>query len=205
MILEKLMGGISEASRNSDLDEVARLTTLATRARDILQTIEVLGLELTEIEHKASKSTGNSATPLPPPQLGLRNPPTLATRRASGDIRVEINWPVAGVPRPAITISEPKSSDTLIKFVAELHAAYGHTVLLKLSHLRVSRGPLVSQVPQEDYRNPRDGSLYTHHEIPGTSFFVLTHSSNNEKVKIFRSVAEYLRLPARTVNVQQIK
>ena len=80
-------------------------------------------------------------------------------------------------------------------------ARFGMRGLEKLMGLQVSRGPLVSPDPRKDYLNSRKGDIYTHHRIPGTSLYVLTHSDNEQKVKDIRSALRLLGLPDTAFNV----
>jgi len=94
-----------------------------------------------------------------------------------------------------VRICERTSADTLVVLMERILANFGRGALEKLTTLQVCRGPLVTRDPQHDYLNPKKGDLYTHHRIPGTDMYVLTHSDNKQKVKDIRSALRMLGLP----------
>jgi hypothetical protein len=118
-------------------------------------------------------------------------------------LRITINWAAIVANRQRAVIQEIKVSETLIEFFAELHRTLGADALNKAATLRVSRGPIITQHPAKDYVNRSNGSLYTHHPIPGTSFYVITHSSTPEKIAAIQEVARILGIPPGTISVER--
>ncbi len=98
-------------------------------------------------------------------------------------------------------INESKMSANLVRFVTEIKDALGIEALQKLTAVKISRGPLLSKNPNVDYVNKSNGSIYSHHPVAGTDFYVLTHSSTHEKREAIRDAWHFLRLPEGALSV----
>jgi len=160
-----------------------------------------LSEELAKIQAATQKTelsggqTGQPAGPVTDPE------PAFPIR---GDVAIEVDWAMCGKSRPKVKISESKMSETLVAYVVELKEALGAEVLTKLTSFKVSRGPLVSQRPATDFINRSTGQLYAHHQVEGTSFHVLTHSSTPEKFDAIRESWRFLGLPEAALSLRRI-
>jgi hypothetical protein len=190
---------IADASKKGEVNEIARLNALAKRAQDIQRTIITLDNELNAIQTAADTAGLPNGAGLPCPSDGHST--SAHATAADHKLRVTIDWPALGVPRPLADISDEHPTHTLLMFIKELYAAYGDDALKRLSTLRVSRGPLVSLSPKTDYRNPRRGTLYSHYHFQDTPYYILTHSSTSEKAQIIQDAAKHLGLDATRVRV----
>lgn len=182
--VQELMNQAAVAIAAGDAEEMVRLGALVERARKAQATMAALENELATISNEAHHGVTNASPRALEAEADM----------SGGQLRVEINWPALGVRRPPVVIQERSGKKALVRFVEELRAAYGDGVLGKLTTLRVSRGPLVSQQPRVDFRNPRRGYLYNHAPVSGTPYSLLTHSSNAEKLEIMRSAVTHLGL-----------
>jgi hypothetical protein len=70
----------------------------------------------------------------------------------------------------------------------------------KLSFIRTGRGPLISRNPQLDFVNKVSGASYTYHRIAQSPWFVITHSSTQEKIDHIREALGIMGLNDSTVN-----
>lgn len=111
------------------------------------------------------------------------------------------NWSEIGKSLPHEVIAEPVVAQTMVRVVGRLIEVLGDNAAQALLKFRVSRGPLLSLNPGQDFRNPRSGELYAHKPIPGTPYFVLVNSGTVEKLGQLRDAMDLLRLPARAVKI----
>jgi len=70
----------------------------------------------------------------------------------------------------------------------------------KLSFIKTGRGPLISRNPQLDFVNKVSGASYTYHQIARFPWFVVTHSSTQEKVDHMRAALGRMGLSDSAVN-----
>lgn len=198
-LLRKTMEQIQSASQRSDVTEIERLSIIAKRAKEIDLHFKSLNAELAEL-FSALERPGDTSQLLE--DRGHRfQQPFIAGRK--GELEAVLDWAACGITRPRAIVCEPKASETLVAFIAELVAAKGPGVLDALAQLRVNRGPLVSSNPDVDYRNSKSGQPYQHQAIPGTRFHVLTHSSTDEKLDIIRTAWRALGLPPGGLSVRR--
>ena len=176
------MDRIQAASRRADVAEIDRMSRIAKRLNEIALHVKSLNAELVE-SGSALDAPTSGEQPAGPNALPFR----LEAPIRRGELEIVVDWPACGLPRPKALVSEPKASDTLVAFIAELKEALGLDSLRKLAQLQVSRGPLLSENPAKDFLNSKRGTQYAHQQIPGTSFFVLTHSSTDEKLEVVRA------------------
>ena len=150
--------------------QLQRLTPLAARAK-------ALEFEHAELITLLSRQNGNvSSAPALVPQV---HRPSGGTRRgARGGLRIEVSLPKNG----KLVLEEVTATETLTVLMERLLLEFGVEGLEKLQAVRTGRGPLLSRSPQRDFLNPKSGQPYTHHRIPGSDLYVITQSSNPEKV-----------------------
>lgn len=192
------MTKISDASKKGDVEDISRLTSLAKRANDIQRTLTTLDKELVDIEARLRNGHTADAAPLPPSSRDAHN---WNTPYPHARLRVTIDWPGLGVARPVAVLADQHPTHTFLMFIKEIRAALGDEALQRLSTLRVSRGPLVSLNPKTDYRNPRQGTLYSHYHFDGTPYYVLTHSSTSEKGQNIQEAIKHLGLDTKKVQI----
>jgi hypothetical protein len=184
---------IAHAASKQDFDEAARLSQIASQLKRLEEQKNQLLASVQPITSQEPPATAES----PSNRTHVQNPTSNARTGSRGGLSVELTTK-GGAP---IRICERTSSETLVVLMERILAHFGMPGLEKLMGLQISRGPLVSRDPRKDYLNSRKGDLYTHHRIPGTSLYVLTHSDNEQKVKDIRSALRLLGLPDSAFNV----
>jgi hypothetical protein len=186
-IMSRLMKAIQNATVQTDVDAITRLSALTHRMKEISDQMQRLESELSAIEAEACP-TETPATQ--PPRT-----PDIQRGGTGNSFIVEIDWSLCGVTRPRIRVTAATMADVLTRYVLELAKGLSAEALEKLTTFRVSRGPLVSSNPSVDFVNRRTGSLYGHKQLPGTKYHVLTHSSTSEKEDAIRESWRVLGLP----------
>lgn len=177
------MKKISAASIRQDVADLETLTKIAKRVQELETTQSAITDELRQLAEALTREPTSQDNALSTNEPLRRN-----------GIRVTLDWPGAGIHREKVLIEERKGSMTLVSFLAEIYAALGDNALSKVASLRISRGPLISKQPEEDFINRSSGAIYAHHRIPQTSYFVITHSGTTEKIDAIHSVAKLLNL-----------
>ena len=63
---------------------------------------------------------------------------------------------------------------------------------------------MVSTTPESDFRNQKDGSIYSHQQIADSSYHMLTHSQTSQKVTdIIKACQKALSFPIGAVIVEE--
>jgi hypothetical protein len=149
-------------------------------------------------------------TPAPKPPLTQQQTPRTTTapytqtsghnKGAQSSMAVVIRWDLLGRgERESIRAST--AAATLVHIVARLHKVMGDDTLTKLANFRVSRGPLISRNPEKDYGYGKKGKVYGNHQLPGTDYFVLTHSSTDQKIKDIKKLLGHLNLQSKLFEI----
>ena len=198
-LLQKAMDRIQAASRRADVAEIDRMSRIAKRLNEIALHLNALNAELIELGSALDAPVSGDHLSAPNP-LPIR----FEAPARSGEVEIIMDWPACGLPRPRVAVSEPKASDTLVAFISELNTTLGPDSLRKLTQLKVSRGPLLSENPAADFLNSKRGTQYAHQQVPGTPFFVLTHSSTDEKLEVIRAAWRALGLPHGGLSVKRV-
>ena len=138
--------------------------------------------------------------PVPPVRPLLVIPPMAAVPRDNprGSLYVEFKAPNGN----RIIVSEETSAATLGRLVERIFASFGMEALETLSRLMVSRGPFISSNPHRDYLNRKTGEPYTNRGIPGTPFYVLTATDNQQKVRDTNEALRLIGLPFGSFTVE---
>lgn len=179
------MGRISEASKRQDVTELERLTKIAKRVQELESAAQRIESELADLERSLKDPSAAILSEAPKSEVEFGARPS---------IRIAIDWNKTAVRRAPVVIEERKASQALVSFLAEICAAMGEAALDQLAKLKISRGPLVSKQPQADFINNGNGTVYAHHPIPGSKYFVITHSGTTEKIDAIHSAARLLGL-----------
>jgi hypothetical protein len=184
---------ITEASAAHDYEEAARLAQIAAQLKRLDEQRNQLlaAVRPVPVSPVASEPPIGGAA-----KRSLRDSARPASR---GGLAVEIKSEEGA----SLKICERTATDTVVALMERIMTLFGLSGLEKLMSLQVSRGPLVSREPRKDYLNPRTGSLYAHHRIPGTSLYVLTHSDTSQKVKDLTAALARLGLPDQAFRVYQ--
>lgn len=117
------------------------------------------------------------------------------TKGPQSNMSVTIRWDLIGKGNTE-AIRASTAAATLVHVISRLSRVLGGDTLDRLTHFRVSRGPLVSPNPGRDFVNGSTMETYGHHPLPGTDLYVLTHSSTDQKIKDLNALLTFLKLPA---------
>jgi hypothetical protein len=114
-----------------------------------------------------------------------------AARAARTKIRIRVKWSLLGKPLSDKVFDTNNSAQTMASFLGSLIREFGPAMLERLTRIAVSRGHPLSRIPDVEFHNPADGTVYCHKLVPETNLYLLTNSSTEEKHDdIRRLVAE---------------
>jgi negative regulator of replication initiation len=190
-LIKNIMRRASKASAEHDIEELDRMTRYAKRVQVIAEQQKQFSTELEKIAEAVVDDSLDAE--LVGASAGIRRK----------GIRVSIDWRSVSQSRDLTRIEQAKGSKALVGFLSEIYSVMGEEALEKLTALRISRGPLVSVDPKRDFINRGDGSVYAHHPIPGTKYFVITHSGTTEKMEAMRAAARLIGLK-NAVSIERI-
>jgi hypothetical protein len=197
------MGLIGTLSAKGDAAAIARVAAAANRIKQLEEQLAHIEQEIPGIQETIQSCTPpvESHPPTPDPEEPL--PPS---RGGSGrkKLRIQVNWARLNKPGGKELICEHKASDTMTKFAVRLHQEFGLETLQKLCSVRISRGPMVSKTPRPDFVNQADETLYAHHPISDTGYYILTHSPNTQKVTDIQKACRSLGFPVGAVLVDEV-
>ena len=97
-------------------------------------------------------------------------------------LRIEINWPALAKGDSPEVIHRPTDTDGIVIFCARLVDVFGDEAITWMSDRPITRFP-ISKTPEQSFKNPVSGKLYSYREIGKTGYFVCTHSSQPEKLR----------------------
>lgn len=126
------------------------------------------------------------------------------TRAARTKPVITIHWRLAGHDLEDETIDEGKGADTLAHYLERLVAVLGGDILPVIQRIRMGGSGLVSQSPHSDFVNPATGELYGFKNIGGTTWFVKTQSSTNQKDEQIHQIKTLLGLPSQAIETDII-
>lgn len=188
---------VSEAANQGNIEEVTRLSALATKTRDLLVTIDRVAADLSSIEASLDGIPGKIETPAVPDKA--------SPGRARGStFEVAIDWSRNGKPLGQETISETLGSATLVKTIERLVEVLGSRVLEVGSRIKVNRGPMLSREPLKDYRNMSSGGSFQHQAIGSTGYFALTNTETDQKVQDMTALLRELGLTPGSYSVRKL-
>jgi hypothetical protein len=196
-----VLGRISKAAQGGDLELVTQLSGYATKIKELSVAYQRLESEVeilkTKISDLAKGGSGGDAQTLASASASQQTSSSIRSRQVNGragPISIEIDWSKNGQPFGTEVISEPFASETLVTLFSRLHHTLGPRVLEVGSRIQINRGPFISENPNRDFANHSRGGTYSHHQIPGTRFYVLTHSQTDQKVHDIRTLLKALAL-----------
>lgn len=189
---------IAKYARDSDVGAISRLSDTARRISNVKQQLADIDSEYRNISESLNRFRTSSSE-----QRGAHSSESVSESRRK-KLKIEIDWSRIGRGTEKEVISENVSSATVVKFTERLVRVFGERCLEQLVHLRLNRGPFVSKNPDQDFCNKAAGSLYQHQRVPGTDYYVLTHSANAEKVADVRRAAVFLELPIGGITVTEV-
>jgi hypothetical protein len=193
---KSLMAEIEGARQRGDLTAIARLGRVSEK---IVLAELAYGRYLSALND--IEPQGNSI------QLLGQASNTYGSRKSDSrkKIRLILDWNKLGIKFPIETIDERIDSKTLAAFFTSIDRKLGKESLEKLTHLQIRRGPFLSKNPQADYFNSSTGTIYGHNKVDGTSYYVLTNTSHNEKVEDLGRLATYLNWPQEFMTIEEYK
>jgi hypothetical protein len=127
------------------------------------------------------------------------------TKEPQTRLRITINWRVAGQNRSEQIIDAPQAAASMVTYIKTLVEVFGPGVLPRLQAIRVLKNALVSQSPQRDFMNPKQGEPYSHHRIGNTGWFVNTNTSTDHKKEQIDEIRKLLGLPLGAVRIEIVK
>lgn len=127
------------------------------------------------------------------------------TKEPQTRLRITINWRVAGQNRSEQIIDAPQAAASMVSYIKTLVEVFGSGVLPRLQAIQVLKNALVSQSPQRDFMNPKQGVPYSHHRIGNTGWFVNTNTSTDHKKEQIDEIRKLLGLPLGSVRVEIVK
>ena len=195
---------IGECATKNDVEAILHLSETATRVKSLQEQLVSIRRDMNSIEGYLggfSEKPAAKAPVFPGVAESLYRSAAGGVRARAKKLQVTLDWARAGKSLDKEVIAENLSSSTMAKLLKRLSSVFGEAILERLHTFRVSRGLLVSPNPRHDYVNHATGTLYGHQEIPGTSYFVLTHSANSQKVSDLKEASRFLGLPFGLVTV----
>ena len=117
-------------------------------------------------------------------------------------LEILINWSSIGKDLPVEKISETKSSDSMALLIERFYKVFGRSILERMSGYSISRGPIVSDKPALDFINKKTGKPYQNQPIANSGYYVLTHSSTEEKIEDLSGLIDFLNLRMDMVSIK---
>lgn len=195
---------IGVLAKKGEASMISRIAPIATQ-------IEQLQNQLLQVEQETARLKEELATFAKAERKS--NFPIVAQIRASNanghggkkQLRVQIDWARLGKEGGKEIITEHKSSDTMAKWAGRLYQKFGVHFLQRLSTFRINRGPMISKQPKSDFVNKQDGTLYSHHAVLDSGYYILTHSQTSQKVEDIRRACQFLGFPIGAVSVDEVQ
>lgn len=200
---------ISDAAQEGKIDEITRLSALATRTKELAvahgrleEDVRAISILVSEADENGAAVAKQSVTPHQDVLLSMAS--ARRGRREVSCIEVIIDWSKNGQPYGIETIRTPFASESLVQLIRRLYEVYGQRAVEVASGIQVNRGPMISQNPDRDYANQSNGEKYSFHLIPGTRYSVLTHSSTDQKVNDVQHLLRELSLVPGSYSVKKV-
>jgi hypothetical protein len=138
----------------------------------------------------------------PAPARRRKEVPGSVRPPAEQRLRIEIDWGRAGKGAGREVICEHMAADTMAKLVLRLAEEMGRSTLAKLARVQISRGPMVSTNPGQDFVNRANQSNYAYQSLGDSGYYILTESSTSEKVADVKKALKELNFPPGAFLVQ---
>lgn len=97
-------------------------------------------------------------------------------------VRIQIDWPALMKGETVEVIHRSVDTDTIVEFCERLIEVFEDEAIGWMTSRPMIRFP-VSRTPNESFRNPVTGAIYSHREIANTGLHVCTLSSQTEKLR----------------------
>jgi hypothetical protein len=210
--IDKLQGEIGKLMQGHlskrDFESVTQLSTLLSRVQQLQRRATELEGDVSEIETSLKgingKSSPQKVAELIPQLIGNESASFEAGRAGPQGLRIEVDWTANGRQRDKEIIVAPIAADGMVKLLSRLLEELGQDALQKLTRIRVNRGPLLSKTPATDFLNQTQGRPYGHKRLPGTDYYVLTHSQTSQKVDDLTRICRVLGLAAGSVQIRPV-
>lgn len=197
---------ISAAAIAGDVDRTLKLSALSAQVKELLTACTKIEFEFQEIERRVSllregaNISENDGIADEDGEI-IEN----GVQRERAQLQIQIDWGMNGFPYKKEVICEKMATNSMVRLFGRLYEVLGNRVLEQGSGFRISRGPILSKSPSTDYINSSTNTLYQHKKLGKTGFYVLTHSSNEEKVKVLQQFLSSLNLKVGSFKVELIK
>jgi hypothetical protein len=206
-LLQKVGKIMQEQLERRNFADVTMLSPLLKRLQDLQTRREAIEAEVAEIEAALASLNGKKS----PQRFAELSPVLSESGENSGlgrgkpqTLRIKIDWKANNRARNEEEICEHTAAASMEALIERLIAEFGDSAIQKLEHLRINRGPLISKTPAKDFLNKAQGRLYGNKKIRGTDYYLLTHSSTDQKLNDIKRISRVLGLAQGSVKVEQL-
>jgi hypothetical protein len=210
--IEKMRGEIGTLMQGflvkREFGSVTQLSPYLARLESLDKRVRELEGEISDIE-ASIKSWSGKTLPCKDAHVSLEFVQTNGDsddcgRAAPQTLRIDVDWKANGRDHEKELILAPNAADVLVKFLGRVTEELGQDALQKLSRIKINRGPLLSKVPNVEFMNQAQGKIYSHKRLPGTEYYVLTHSETPQKADDINRVCRVLGLSPGSVQVHVV-
>ena len=198
-LIDEVSEQIKMRTATADFETVAKLAKMAATLQGLLEEAGRIEVSLELIEQDFSEFRGNaiaSSTPMEVSQSFPNGPLSGPVTADTVPITVVVRWSNERQERIACSTAAATMRELLERALVHLPVEDFE----KLSLVRTGRGPLISRSPQTDFVNKVSGGSYTYHQLARSPWFVITHSSTQEKIDHMRAALGIIGLNGSTVN-----
>jgi hypothetical protein len=210
--IETLLNKVGQVMQNHlsnhDFAAVTRLSVLLSNLQQLQIEATQLDERVSEIEallvNEGGKNLSVETLKGASAALQKKDDFSFVERSAPSTLRIEIDWKANRKDREYEVIQMPKAADGMIEFLRRTVEQLGPDILQKLARMRVNRGPLISKKPSIDFLNSAQGRPYSNKPLPGTEYFVLTHSQTSQKASDIERISRVLGFLPGSVAVREV-
>ncbi len=114
--------------------------------------------------------------------------------KSQSELTLTIHWNAAGISKHDEVVDLPKAVDSMVMALRCLVEAFGEEIIDKLKTVTVRGLPLILEAKSNTYHQQKP--------LEFKHYLVVVHSSNPDKVNIFKSVCRCLSLPEHFIEVR---
>ncbi|MDP3852042.1 MAG: hypothetical protein Q8Q59_16185 [Luteolibacter sp.] len=205
-LLEEIGQQMQQELTTKNFRNVANLAIFLKRAESLQSRTLALETEFEELQAELDASNATEkGDSISHPSNGYQSAPRKVQSRAENKtLRIEIDWSANGRPKDMEVIALPMAADGMATFLARMIEELGPDSIDKLAQVRINRGPLISNYPDKDFVNRKNGKKYGHKEIGKTGYYVLTNNQTSEKRDALKQVCGKLGLIPGSVKIREL-